>query len=434
MADLALPKCHYTHRVQQAAVRLVVEDGLPYRSASWHLRATTGSSSPGQRSKTGPRPREKKSEARVGADYLDRALQNFSGYIAIDELYDGPFCVLSLVDNHTFIRLTYRVLEHDPTQDDIRAFLGDFRPDWRCVACVPASRRTARTSTRCRWPSCSPVSLIRSALSRTQGAYQGRVAHLGQDPQGAEGSDPQAAAWPAEQVPRPGRKATRRLNNGSATCSSTGICSFRKIDGRRGQKTLQRITRGLPHLRTLREIMTEVYRLFDRRCRAATALARLAKLRTRVRRYRWVGRALDKLNTPNLEKALTFLDDKLLPATSNAVERSNRRYRKAQRSVYSVRTAAHIRQPLHSTCNGIGRRRSRTDHEGPASGRRMLGRKNRRITTTRHWARNTGLFCLFSCRCLRNRWISPRHGGWQDALQVAWGYRFRFAGTRRPRS
>ena len=37
MADLALPKCHYTHRVQQTAVRLVVEDGLPYRSASWHL-------------------------------------------------------------------------------------------------------------------------------------------------------------------------------------------------------------------------------------------------------------------------------------------------------------------------------------------------------------------------------------------------------------
>jgi len=35
--DLALPGCHYTHRVQQRAVRLVVEDGLQYRTASWHL-------------------------------------------------------------------------------------------------------------------------------------------------------------------------------------------------------------------------------------------------------------------------------------------------------------------------------------------------------------------------------------------------------------
>jgi hypothetical protein len=37
MDDLALAKGHYTHRVVHTAVRLVVEDGLPYRSASWHL-------------------------------------------------------------------------------------------------------------------------------------------------------------------------------------------------------------------------------------------------------------------------------------------------------------------------------------------------------------------------------------------------------------
>ena len=36
-SDYALPKAHYTHRVVSIAVRLVVEDGLPYQSASWHL-------------------------------------------------------------------------------------------------------------------------------------------------------------------------------------------------------------------------------------------------------------------------------------------------------------------------------------------------------------------------------------------------------------
>jgi hypothetical protein len=85
--------------------------------------------------------------------------------------------------------------------------------------------------------------------------------------------------------------------------------------------------------------MDEVYRLFDRRCRSETALSKLARLRSRVRRFKRVGRTLSKLFSPNLEKALTFLDDRLLPGTSNAVERSNRRFRKAQRSVYSVRTA-----------------------------------------------------------------------------------------------
>ncbi|HSX79136.1 MAG TPA: hypothetical protein VLQ80_11280 [Candidatus Saccharimonadia bacterium] len=37
LSDLALPGSHYTHRVTQLAVRLVVEDGLPSRPASWHL-------------------------------------------------------------------------------------------------------------------------------------------------------------------------------------------------------------------------------------------------------------------------------------------------------------------------------------------------------------------------------------------------------------
>ena len=37
MSDLAAPKSHYTHRVVSLAVQLVVEDGLPYQAASWHL-------------------------------------------------------------------------------------------------------------------------------------------------------------------------------------------------------------------------------------------------------------------------------------------------------------------------------------------------------------------------------------------------------------
>jgi len=37
MDDLALDRARYTHRVVSLAVRLVVEDGLPYRAASWHL-------------------------------------------------------------------------------------------------------------------------------------------------------------------------------------------------------------------------------------------------------------------------------------------------------------------------------------------------------------------------------------------------------------
>src|SRR5262249_16971789 len=98
---------------------------------------------------------------------------------------------------------------------------------------------------------------------------------------------------------------------------------------------LRRLTRPERVLGGLRGSADGVDGLVDRRCRVQTALAKLAR-RRRVRRYPSLGKVLDKLNSPNLEKALTFLDDGLLQATANAVERGNRRHRKMQNAVYRV--------------------------------------------------------------------------------------------------
>jgi hypothetical protein len=59
--------------------------------------------------------------------YLDWAFENFSGYVAMDEVYDGPFCILTIVDNRTYKRLLYRVLDHSPTSGCILALLHAFR-------------------------------------------------------------------------------------------------------------------------------------------------------------------------------------------------------------------------------------------------------------------------------------------------------------------
>jgi hypothetical protein len=83
---------------------------------------------PGLRFRTGLKRRGEKSEAAIRTDYIDHALSDFSGYIAADELYDGPFCVLFIVDNHKFKRLYYEVLDHDPTNGDIKRFFGCFEP------------------------------------------------------------------------------------------------------------------------------------------------------------------------------------------------------------------------------------------------------------------------------------------------------------------
>ena len=59
----------------------------------------------------------------MGGAFLEWALEAFSGYAAVDALYEGPYCVLSAVDNRQYKRVLYAVLDHDPNHDDIEAFL-----------------------------------------------------------------------------------------------------------------------------------------------------------------------------------------------------------------------------------------------------------------------------------------------------------------------
>src|SRR3989449_8485130 len=67
---------------------------------------------------------EKKAQGYMSGAFLEWALEAFSGYAAVDELYEGPYCVLSAVDNRHYKRVLYEVLDHDATHTDIEAFLG----------------------------------------------------------------------------------------------------------------------------------------------------------------------------------------------------------------------------------------------------------------------------------------------------------------------
>jgi hypothetical protein len=100
LSDLAPPGAHYTHRVIDLAVRVVSEDGLPYRPASWHLwrdhRVFVPFATMQNWVEAGG---GKKAQGHMGGAFLEWALEAFSGYATVDELYEGPYCVLSAVDN-----------------------------------------------------------------------------------------------------------------------------------------------------------------------------------------------------------------------------------------------------------------------------------------------------------------------------------------------
>jgi hypothetical protein len=299
-------------------------------------------------SRTGSRRRGKKGEGRVEGEYLDQALETFSGYLAADELYDGPFCVLSIVDNRTFQRLFYRVLEHDPTQDDIRALFRQFQAQLDARSLKVRGITTDGSPLypaviKDLFPEAKHQVCQFHVLKEITQAVLHAVAKVRKELKARQPVLPRGRPSKARQAQT--RKAKRIQQRITDLFDHRHLFVKHRLTPAE-KKMFQRITRGLPHLRTLRQIMDEVYRLFDRRCRTEAALSKLARLRRHIRRFQRVGRTLQKLFSPNLEKALVFLDDRLLPATSNAVERGNRRFRKAQRSVYSVRTAAHIRQRI----------------------------------------------------------------------------------------
>jgi hypothetical protein len=310
--------------------------------------ATTASSSPTPPSRTGWRPLGGKKVETLATDYLDAALVDFSGYLAIDEVYDGPFCILCVVDNRRYRRLAFRVLDHDPTQDDVRAFLVEFK------AQLDKRRLSVRGITtdgsslypkvlKELWPD-APHQLcefhvkkeitkaVLHALAKLRKQLQEKIP---KQPRGRPSKERQGQA----------NQIARQKERVAALFEQRYLFVRHQLSAAQREQ-LRRLTRGWPQLRVLRGIMDEVYRLFDRRCKTETALGKLERLRRRVRRFKRLGTALAKLNSPNLEKALVFLDDKLLGATSNAVERANRRFRKAQKSIYSARTKRHLEERL----------------------------------------------------------------------------------------
>jgi hypothetical protein len=275
--------------------------------------------------------------------FLDWALEAFSGYVAADELYEGPYCVLSVVDNRQYKRILYKVLDHDPNHADITAFL------WRLKEVLDARALALKgitTDGSALYP--APIREVFGEVPHQLCTFH-VITELVKGVLSAVASERKrlATAKPKLKRGRPSSKdkTARRLAHKSKSIQEKirDLFEGRFLFVKRQltpseRKRLLRITCGLPHLRKLREIMEHIYALFDRRCRTPTALGKLKKLRRWVKRFRWIGDTLKKVFSPHLEKALTFLDDTLLPATSNAVERGNRRHRKMQKSVYRIRS------------------------------------------------------------------------------------------------
>src|SRR5262249_39190731 len=238
--------------------------------------------SPLRRCRTGWRLGEKKAQARMDTDFLDWALADFRGLGAADELYDGPSCILSAVDNRRYKRLLYDVLDHDPTHDDIRAFLGRLKTALSARALTllgvttdgsalyPAPLREVFGKVRhqiCQFHIVAEV--VKAVVGAVASARKGLAAQQPKLPKGRPST-------PAEKQAARHKKPV--VAQGAALFPHRYPFVQRHLN-KTDRKTLWRVSRGLPQLHALRAVMGQVYALFDRRCRTQTALAKLATLR-----------------------------------------------------------------------------------------------------------------------------------------------------------
>jgi hypothetical protein len=253
------------------------------------------------------------------------------------------------VDNHRFQRLIYEVLDHDPTEEDIAQFLLRFQ---EALTTRGLSLRGITTDGSPLYPtaifnvfgSSVPHQLCQfHILAERNKAVLKVVARARREWKTLR---PKLGSGRPSKANRRFAARKKRLKSKIADLFDHRHLFVQRHLTAAEQKTLRRITRGRPDLRALRPIVEEVYRLFDRRCRTDTALAKLARLRRCVGRCKSLRQTLRERFSPNPQKALMFLDDSLLPATSNTVERGNRRHRKMQKTIYRVRTGSHIRQRI----------------------------------------------------------------------------------------
>jgi hypothetical protein len=264
----------------------------------------------------------------------------------VDELYDGPFCYLSLVDAKSQRRIRFQMLDKSPEKHDVAVLLSRFKTDLvlrglTLLGIVTdgsplypeavAELFPGVTHQVCRF---HVVKEINKTVLRAVAAVRRRLRAM--IPKRPRGRPTEAS-----------RRACAKIERLEALHKD--LFDHRYLFVRRHLKasergTLERISKPFPELLRLRGVVEEMYRLYDGRRKTLSAVEKLEALRKRVKRMKKLSKGLGRLMSANAEKSLAYLDAKGFPGTSNAVERGNRRHRKMQKSVYRVRTLERIRQ------------------------------------------------------------------------------------------
>jgi hypothetical protein len=268
----------------------------------------------------------------LATQYEPWVLESFSDYLVIDEIYDGPYAIFYAVDPIAQKRIAFHIA-YEATEEEARKFFTYLKN-------LGISVKGITTDGSPLYPS-----LIQEFFP--EATHQICIFHILKD---LNRLVLRALARFRKSLPK-GRKLKRGRPVKNNSPRQDPVRKFRKALwehrylwvkkhlSEAEELTIKNLCRRQSFLRDLRHLVDLIYQLFDKRCRTQTALEKLQRLRSYsvFRQSKYLKPILKRLNSPHLEKALCFLDNKLLEATSNSVESSNRKHRKFQKSVYRVR-------------------------------------------------------------------------------------------------
>jgi transposase-like protein len=279
------------------------------------------------------------------------ALDNFSGQIAVDELYDGPYYILRAVDPLNDTELDWFIGEGSPDKEDIRDFLKGLKDlGFQPQLVVTDGSRLYPEVIASLWPAAQHQRCVFHFIMAVNKL-------LGTAFWAAYKTMPTPPKRKAGRPKKRGRKRQdKQKKDNQRTVRAARYLFLKRRLSEDEQAVLDQAMALCEPLRELRRFVSALHRLFGPRTqgRQATLEARDAVLADAgFAAIDALAPVLKQLGDDGLfEKLVAYQDFENAAKTSNAPERKNREHRRRQKRHYRVRSL----ETLIALLNGIAMR------------------------------------------------------------------------------
>lgn len=372
------PRARYTSRAKKAALDSVLEDKMPFVAVAVRMNrdfhTTPHSTTILRWFRSGTPPPDVSDHKGEWSEINAEAVRRFSGVLVLDELYDQRYALVTATDPKQDQPLCYFLTSKGITKNEIRRLLDRLRR-----AGIDPS--TIITDDSALYPeplrdvfprAWHQLCLFHYTMHITDAVLTGLRSYRKTLPKKRKRRRGRPSKRGRLRVNRPLPRTLLRLQRHL-------IVKRRENMSAEEMQKLDELLALQPKVRVLRGFMDEYYAIFERdggSPRRARVRRTLLLQKARYRRCRWLKSALALLADDNdFDRVVGFLRDPVgSEATSNHVERTNRRYRKRQKSHYRLRSDSSIRAALHRMMyyhgrpvNELARRRGKAAPVAPLS-------------------------------------------------------------------